>query len=97
MLPTEDLFVCGWVVVDDAIGARAIAIPARPGPVPGCSDAELLAIAKHSEPGRLCQAGGLPDRSRTRHELVRTIGTDEDLRLFSGAFDKEIQGGDPQR
>jgi len=45
MLPTEDLFVCIWVVVHDAIGARAIAIPARPGPVPGCSDAELLAIA----------------------------------------------------
>src|SRR5262249_35987763 len=34
-------------------------------------------------------ADGLPDRSRTRHELGRTISADEDLRLFSGAFDEE--------
>ena len=32
MLPTEDLFVYVYVLVDDAIGSRAIAIPARPGP-----------------------------------------------------------------
>ena len=45
MLPTEDLFVYVYVLVDDAIGSRSIAIPARPGPAPACSDAELLAIA----------------------------------------------------
>ena len=45
MLPTEDLFVYVYVLVDDAIGSRAVAIPARPGPAPACSDAELLAIA----------------------------------------------------
>jgi hypothetical protein len=41
MLPTEDLFVCLYVLIEDAIGARAIAIPPRPGPhrgalMPGC-------------------------------------------------------------
>src|SRR3954452_12568567 len=42
MLPTEDLFVYVYVLVDDAIADGEIAIPARPGPVPACSDAELL-------------------------------------------------------
>src|SRR5258706_226150 len=44
MLPTEDLFVYVYVLVDDAISSRAIAIPPRPGPAPACTDAELLAI-----------------------------------------------------
>ena len=34
MLPTEDLFVYVYVLIDDAIKARAIVIPARPGPAP---------------------------------------------------------------
>jgi hypothetical protein len=38
MLPTEGLFV--YVVIDDAITAGTIAIPSRPGPVPGCSDGD---------------------------------------------------------
>src|SRR5215831_4627948 len=46
MLPTEDLFVYVYVLVDDAIAAGAIAIPPRPGPAPGCSDGELLTIAE---------------------------------------------------
>ncbi|TFV63041.1 hypothetical protein E4P41_05895 [Geodermatophilus sp. DF01-2] len=45
MLPTEDLFVHVYVLVDDAIAAGDIDIPARPGPTPACSDAELLTIA----------------------------------------------------
>ena len=46
MLPTEDLFVHVYVLIDDLITAGVIAIPPRPGPVPACSDAELLAIAQ---------------------------------------------------
>ena len=46
MLPTEDLFVHVYVLIDDLITAGIIAIPPRPGPVPACSDAELLAIAQ---------------------------------------------------
>src|ERR671939_283166 len=42
MLPTEDLFVHVYVLVDDAIAAGEVTIPARPGPTPACSDAELL-------------------------------------------------------
>ena len=45
MLPTEDLFVYVYALIDDAIKAGAVAIPPRPGPSPACSDAELLAIA----------------------------------------------------
>ena len=41
MLPTEDLFVYVYVLVDDAIGSRAVAIPPgqgrrRPAPTPSC-------------------------------------------------------------
>src|SRR3712207_7335792 len=32
MLPTEDLFVHVYVLVDDAIAAGKVTIPARPGP-----------------------------------------------------------------
>ena len=41
MLPTEDLFVYVYVLIHDLITAGAIAIPARPGPEPACTDAEL--------------------------------------------------------
>jgi hypothetical protein len=40
MLPAEDLFVYVYVLIDDLMAARIIAIPRRPGPVPACSDAE---------------------------------------------------------
>ena len=42
MLPAEDLFVYVYVLIDDLITAGSIAISPRPGPVPACSDAELL-------------------------------------------------------
>ena len=45
MLPTEDLFVHVYVLVDDAIIDGVVAIPPRPGPVPACSDAEILTVA----------------------------------------------------
>ena len=64
MLPTEDLFVYVYVLVDDAIADRKIVIPVRPGPVPACSDAELLTIAlvqhllqRRSESGFLHEVG----------------------------------------
>ena len=44
MLPAEDLFACVYVLIHDLIIAGLVAIPPRPGPAPGCSDAELLAI-----------------------------------------------------
>lgn len=65
MLPTEDLFVHVYVLVDDAIAAGAVGIPARPGPVPACSDAELLTIAlvRHVL-GRRSEAGFLAEVAR---------------------------------
>src|SRR6266849_7909206 len=45
MLPTEDLFACVCVLIDDLIAAGAVCIPPRPGPAPACTDAELLTIA----------------------------------------------------
>jgi hypothetical protein len=45
MLPTEDVFVHVYVLVDDAIQAGEVMIPRRPGPAPACSDAEVLTIA----------------------------------------------------
>jgi hypothetical protein len=65
MLPTEDLFVHVYVLIDDAISARAITVAARPGPAPGCTDAELLAIAvvRHLL-GRRSEAGFLAEVAR---------------------------------
>ena len=64
MLPTEDLFVYVYVLVDDAIADGEVTIPVRPGPVPACSDAELLTIAlvqhllgRRSEAGFLHEVG----------------------------------------
>jgi len=45
MLPTEDLFVHCYTLVDDLIRDRLVRIPVRPGPPPACSDAEIITIA----------------------------------------------------
>jgi hypothetical protein len=65
MLPTEDLFVHVYVLVDDAIAAGKVTIPARPGPTPACSDAELLTIAlvRHLL-GRRSEAGFVAEVAR---------------------------------
>jgi hypothetical protein len=65
MLPTEDLFVYIYVLIDDLVTARIIAIPPRPGPAPGCSDAELLTIATTRHVlGRRSEAGFLAEVAR---------------------------------
>ena len=65
MLPTEDLFVYVYVLIHDLIAAGYIKVPARPGPAPACSDAELLAIAvvRHLL-GRRSEAGFLAEVAR---------------------------------
>ena len=90
MLPTEDLFVYGYVLVDDAISSGAIAVAARPGPVPACSDAELLAIAlvRHLL-GRRSEAGFLAEVTRDWAHLFprlppRVSEFPRDLRLPAG-------------
>ena len=65
MLPTEDLFVYVYVLIDDLVTARIFAIPPRPGPAPGCSDAELLTIATTRHVlGRRSEAGFLAEVAR---------------------------------
>jgi hypothetical protein len=45
MMPLADLFVHVDVLVDDALTDGSGPVPRRPGPTPGCSDGEGLAIA----------------------------------------------------
>ncbi len=100
MLPTEDLFVYVYVLVDDAISSRAIAIPARPGPAPACTDAELLAIAlvrhllgRHSEAGFLAEVARdwahlfprLPHQSEANRRIRWLWGAFEQLRAMLAA------------
>src|SRR6266568_7918569 len=63
--PTEDLFIYVYALIDDAIATKAISIPARPGPAPGCSDAEILAITLvRLLLGRRSEAGFLAEVAR---------------------------------
>ena len=93
MLPTEDLFVYVYVLVDDAIGSRAIAIASRPGPVPACSDAELLAIAlvRHLL-GRRSEAGFLAEVARDWAHLFPQLPHQSEanrrIRWLWGAFEQ---------
>jgi Transposase DDE domain len=45
MMPLADLFVHVYVLVDDTLDSGTVPVPRRPGPVPSCSDAEVLTIA----------------------------------------------------
>ena len=45
MMPLADLFVHGSVLVDNALLAGVVPLHRRPGPLPACSDAEVLTIA----------------------------------------------------
>jgi hypothetical protein len=93
MLPTEDLFVYVYVLVDDAISSGAIAIAPRPGPVPGCSDAELLTIAlvRHLL-GRRSEAGFLSEVARDWAHLFPQLPHQSEanrrIRWLWGAFEQ---------
>jgi Transposase DDE domain len=92
MLPTEDLFVYVYVLIDDLIAAGAIAIPARPGPAPACSDAELLTIAlvRHLL-GRRSEAGFLAEVARDWAHLFPRLPHQSEanrrIRWLWGAFE----------
>jgi len=93
MLPTEDLFVYVYVLIDDLISARAIAIPPRPGPAPACSDAELLAIAQVRHLlGRRSEAGFLAEVARDWAHLFPHLPHQSEanrrIRWLRGAFEQ---------
>jgi hypothetical protein len=93
MLPTEDLFVYVYVLVDDAIGLGAVAIASRPGPAPACTDAELLAIAlvRHLL-GRRSEAGFLAEVARDWAHLFPALPHQSEanrrIRWLWGAFEQ---------
>jgi Transposase DDE domain len=93
MLPTEDLFVYVYVLVDDALRSGAIAIAARPGPAPGCSDAELLTVAmvRHLL-GRRSEAGFLAEVARDWAHLFPVLPCQSEanrrIRWLWGAFEQ---------
>ena len=93
MLPTEDLFVYVYVLIHDLITAGAIAIPARPGPEPACSDAELLAMAlvRHLL-GRRSEAGFLAEVARDWAHLFPRLPHQSEanrlIRWLRGAFEQ---------
>jgi hypothetical protein len=92
MLPTEDLFVYVYVLVDDALVAGAIAVPPRPGPAPACSDAELLTIVlvRHLL-GRRSEAGFLDEVARDWAHLFPRLPHQSEanrrIRWLWGAFE----------
>ena len=93
MLPTEDLFVYVYALIDDLMAARIIAIPPRPGPAPACSDAELLAIAmvRHLL-GRRSEAGFLAEVARDWAHLFPRLPHQSEanrrIRWLRGAFEQ---------
>jgi len=93
MLPTEDLFVYVYVLIDDLVTARIIEIPPRPGPAPACSDAELLAIAlvRHLR-GRRSEAGFLAEVARDWAHLFPRLPHQSEanrrIRWLRGAFEQ---------
>jgi Transposase DDE domain len=93
MLPTEDLLVYVYVLIDDLISARIIAIPPRPGPAPACSDAEVLAIAlvRHLL-GRRSEAGFLAEIARDWAHLFPRLPHQSEanrrIRWLRGAFEQ---------
>src|ERR1700753_2705985 len=93
MLPTEELFVYVYVLIDDLILSGAIRIPRRPGPVPACTDAELLAIAavRHLL-GRRSEAGFLAEVARDWGHLFPVLPHQSEAnrrtRWLWGAFEQ---------
>src|SRR5512142_862604 len=100
MLPTEDLFVYVYVLIHDLVTAGHIAVPPRPGPAPGCSDAELLTIvmARHllgrrSEAGFLAEVAGdwshlfpcLPHQSEANRRIRWLRGASGQIRIALAA------------
>jgi hypothetical protein len=93
MLPTEDLFVYVYVLIDDLMTAGIIAIPPRPGPVPACSDAELLAIAQVRHLlGRRSEAAFLAEAARDWAHLFPCLPHQSEasrrIRWLRGAFEQ---------
>jgi hypothetical protein len=93
MLPTEDLFVHCYTLVDDLIRDRAVVIPPRPGPVPARSDAEIVTIVlvRHVL-GRRSESGFCTEIRRDRPRLFPALPHHSEVnrraRRLYGAFEQ---------
>jgi Transposase DDE domain len=93
MLPTEDLFVYVYVLIHDLMLTGEVAVPRRPGPVPACSDAELLAITEVRHLlGRRSEAGFLAEVARDWGHLFPVLPCQSEanrrIRWLWGAFEQ---------
>jgi hypothetical protein len=92
MLPTEDLFVHLYVLVNDAIADGVVAISPHPEPVPACSDSEVLTVAlvRHLL-GRRSEAGCLAEVRRDWAHLFPRLSAQSEFnrraRWLRGAFE----------
>ena len=92
MVPTADLFVHVYVLVDDAMKSGAVRVPRRAGPPPACSDAEVLTVAlvRHLL-GRPSEAGFVAEVRRDwRHyfpALPAQSEVNRRVRWLWGAFE----------
>ena len=97
MMPLGDLLVHVYVLVDDSLAEGTVPVPARPGPAPACSDAEVLTIAlvrhllaRRSERGFLAEVGRewrhyfprLPTQSEFNRRVRWLWGAFEHLRQW---------------
>ena len=93
MLATELLFVYVYYLIDDAIKTGTLAIPPRRGPVPRCSDAELITIAlvRHLL-GRRSESGFLAEIRRDWPGLFPQLPPQPEvsrrIRWLRGAFEQ---------
>jgi DDE family transposase len=92
MLPLSELFVRSYVLVDDALKSGVVAVPRRPGPPSGCSDAEVLTVALVRRVlGRPSEAGVLAEvRRNWRHYFPALPAQSEfnrRVRWLWGAFE----------
>ena len=93
MLPVEDLFVHCYVLIDDLLHNSLVIIPTRPGPVPACTDAEILTIAlvRHLL-GRRSETGFLTEIRREWPALFPHLPHPSEVnrrtRWLYGAFDQ---------
>ena len=93
MLPTEELFVYVYVLVHDLMLSGAIRVPARPGPAPACTDAELLAITQVRHLlGRRSESGFLAEVARDWGHLFPVLPCQSEAnrrtRWLWGAFEQ---------
>jgi len=88
-----DRFVRVYVLIHDLVLAGHVQIPARPGPAPACTDAELLAIAQVRHLlGRRSESGFLAEVGRDWGHLFPALPCQSEAnrrtRWLRGAFDQ---------